>query len=267
MMAKGQVRNMLEREVACPLCLGLFKEPKKLPCDRVYCKECLALHGLNATISCPECRAPTQIPNNDVSNLPTAFHTNRIMEAFQQIQSASEDDIDLPSTTGNYQTHPKQPLAIHCKTCMKQFCRDCVLRTQDHASHKYGFFKEVADEYRRKINSEFESASSYKMSLSKALKEVRAVQGDSAEHEKHTKKEIDIMFEELLSVLQKWKEETTKEAELHYQSAAAISKSQEDQLEKALSELSMLTTTVDNCIQDDDPANDSKCQFNLDGHQ
>ena len=255
-MAKGQLRNLLEREIACPLCLGLFKEPKKLPCDHVYCKECLrglALHGLNGTISCPECRAPTQIPNNDVSNLPTAFHMNRIMEAFQQLQLASGDEIDLPSTTGNCQTHPKQPLAIYCNTCKKQLCRDCVVRTQDHASHKYGFFKEVADEYRQKINSEFESVSSYKMSLSKALKEVRAVQDDSAEHEKHTKKEIDIMFEELLSVIQNWREEMTKEAELHYQSAAAISKSQEDQLDKALSELSTLTATVDNCIRDDDP--------------
>ena len=58
-MAEGQVKQILEKEVTCPLCLDLFKDPKKLPCDHVYCKGCLrslALHSLNASISYPECR-------------------------------------------------------------------------------------------------------------------------------------------------------------------------------------------------------------------
>lgn len=255
-MAKGQERSVLEREVTCGLCLGLLKEPKKLPCDHIYCKECLRglaiAHSLNSTVTCPEYCTTTQIPNNDVSNLPTAFHVNRIMEAFQQTQSVSEDEIDLPNTIGNCQTHHKQPLAMYCETCKKQICRDCVLTTQDHATHKYGFFKEVADEYRRKINSEFELVRSYKLSISRTLEEVKTVQSDMDEQEKHTKKEIDITFEELPSVLQKWRDELTKKPELHYLSAATIRKSQEDQLEKALSELSMLKATVDDCIQDDD---------------
>ena len=255
-MAEGQVRSVLEKEVTCPLCLGLFKEPKKLPCDHVYCKDCLkgmALRSLNATITCPECRALTQIPNNDVSKFPTAFHMNRILEAFQQMQLVSQDQTDLPSTSGNCQVHPTQQLAIYCKTCEKQLCRDCVLRTQDHASHKYGFFKEIADEYRKKVNSEFESAKNQELSLSKALKEVRTIQKDITGHEKHSKKEIDAMFEELHSVLQKRKEEMIKEAEHHYQSIAGVSKYQEDQLEEALKELKTLSAAVDDCIQDDDP--------------
>ena len=235
-MAEDQVRSVLEKEVTCPLCLDLFKEPKRLPCDHVYCKEYLrglSLRSLNATITCPKCHAVAQIPNNDTANLPTAFHMNRIMEAFKQLQQTSKEETDSPSTTGNCQDHPNQPLVIYCKTCRKQLCRDCVLRTQDHTSHKYGFLKEVADEYRKKINSEFESVKSYKISLLKALEDVRAVQRDTADHKKNSKKEMDIVFDELLSVLQKWKEEMIKEAELHYQSIADISKSQEDQLKEA----------------------------------
>ena len=41
MMANGQERSVLERDITCALCLGLFKEPKRLPCDHVYYKECL----------------------------------------------------------------------------------------------------------------------------------------------------------------------------------------------------------------------------------
>ena len=54
---------MLEKEIICPLCLDIYKEPKKLPCDHVYCKDCLkslAEVTANATISCPECRSITQ---------------------------------------------------------------------------------------------------------------------------------------------------------------------------------------------------------------
>ena len=32
--------------------------------------------------SCPECRALTQLPNNDVNNFPAAFRINRLIEVF-----------------------------------------------------------------------------------------------------------------------------------------------------------------------------------------
>ena len=254
-MAEGQVRSVLEKEVTCPLCLGLFKEPKKLPCDHVYCKDCLsgmALRSHNATITCPECRDLAQIPNNNVSNFPTAFHMNRILEVFQQMQMASQDQTGSPSTFGHCQAHSTQLLVIYCTTCKKKLCRDCVLRTQYHASHKYGFFKEVANEYRKQITGNFESLTNQESSLSKAFEYVRATQKEITGHEKHSKKEIDAMFEELHSVLQKRKEEMTKEAEHHYQSISGVSKYHEDQLEEALRELKTLSATVDNCLQDDD---------------
>ena len=94
-MAEGRVKEVLKKEVTCALCLDLFKDPKKLPCDHVYCKECLrglALRSLNATISCPECRTLTQVPGNDVNIFPTAFRVNHLIEAFQQVQVQAETD-------------------------------------------------------------------------------------------------------------------------------------------------------------------------------
>ena len=116
-MAEGQVKQVLEKEATCPLCLDIFKDRKKLPCDHVYCKECLrtlALCNLNATISCPECHTLTQVPGNDVNNFPTAFRVNRLIEAFQQVQESSEaDSSDIIDTC---HAHPTQPLAIYCDT-------------------------------------------------------------------------------------------------------------------------------------------------------
>ena len=82
-MAEGQVLIVPEEpEVNCPVCLDSLKEPQKLPCNHVYCKECLrelALHSQAATISCPVCRHCTVTPLNyqtvaDVNlDFPTDF--------------------------------------------------------------------------------------------------------------------------------------------------------------------------------------------------
>ena len=32
-MADGHVKEVLEKEITCPLCLEIFKDPKKLPCE------------------------------------------------------------------------------------------------------------------------------------------------------------------------------------------------------------------------------------------
>ena len=60
MAEASQVKQVLEKEIICPLCLDIYKEPKKLPCDHVYCKDCLkslAEVTANATISCLECHS------------------------------------------------------------------------------------------------------------------------------------------------------------------------------------------------------------------
>ena len=137
---EGQVKQVLEK-ISLVLCLDLFKEPKKLPCDHVYCKECLrdlALHSLNATISCPECRTLTQVPGNDVNIFLTVFRVNRLIEAFQQVQTRVE--ADSPNNSEISHIHPMQLATCpYCETCKKQLCRDCVLMTKEHTSQVWLF--------------------------------------------------------------------------------------------------------------------------------
>ena len=67
-----------DKETTCSVCLDVFKEfkePKKLPCGHIYCKSCLEgliQHSSGAQLTCPTCRSKTEVPNKDVSNLPTA---------------------------------------------------------------------------------------------------------------------------------------------------------------------------------------------------
>ena len=75
-MADGSLK-VVSNGVTCPVCDHHCKEPRKLPCDHVYCKECLKGLALNAAISCPECHAVARVPNNNVDIFKNSFHIKR----------------------------------------------------------------------------------------------------------------------------------------------------------------------------------------------
>ena len=254
-MAEGQVKqvDLLEKEVTCPLCLDLFQEPKKLPCDHVYCKECLrglALRSLNATISCPECRTLTQVPGNDVNNFLTAFRVNRLIEAFRQVQVQVE--TDSPNVTEMCQIHPTQPLAIYCETCKKQLCRDCVLMSKQHATHKYGFFAEVAPKYRKQFASERSLITAQDSSILNALGEISAAESSVADCSQKCQDDVEQAFEEMISVLQASKQAMKDEATAYYSSLTGVLDHQKGQLKDIQSKLKSVVASIDTTLQDDD---------------
>ena len=252
-MAEGQVKQILEKEVTCSLCLDLFKQPKKLPCDHVYCRDCLrglALRSLNATISCPECRTVTQVPGNDVNNFPTAFQTNRLIEAFQQVQIRVE--TDSPNVSEMCQVHPAQQLAIYCETCKKQLCRDCVLMTQEHASHEYGFFEKMAPKHREKVIRKLSQIKAQKSSISSALGEIAAAESSMADGAQECQEDVEHAFEELFSVLQTCKKAMKDEATAYYSSLAGVFDQQKERLKDIQSKIESMVTSVDTTLQNND---------------
>ena len=70
--------DKLKQEISCPLCLDVFNDPKKLPCDRVYCQgPCLAKKNEDETITCPECCEVAEIPDMNASKFPPAIEWER----------------------------------------------------------------------------------------------------------------------------------------------------------------------------------------------
>ena len=252
-MTEGRVKQVLEKEVTCALCLDLFKQPKKLPCDHVYCRDCLrglTQHSLNATISCPECRTLTQVPGNDVNNFPTAFRINRLIEAFQQVQIRVE--TDCPNVTEMCQVHPNQPLVIYCETCNKQLCRDCVLMTKEHTSHEYGFFEGVAPKHRKKVIRRLSQIKAQKSSIASALGEIAAAESSMADGAQECQDNVEHAFEELFSVLQTCKQVMKDEATAYYSSHTSIFDQQKDKLKDIQSKIESVVTSVDTTLQNDD---------------
>ena len=212
-MAEGHVQQVLEKEVTCPLCLDILQEPKKLPCDHVYCKACLQKlpnRSFNAaSISCPECRAFTQLPNGDVNNLPTAFRLNRLIEAFQHVQLVREKTDSHSAATAvteeaaKCKVHQSQPLVLYCETCRVLLCRDCILATKDHSDHHYGFVNEMKEKLQKKLMDTASSVEGQSGRVSKAVEEISQIESDSVSCERNCQREIDESFEALYRTLQK----------------------------------------------------------------
>ena len=251
-MAAGQFEpwQVLEKEVTCPLCLDLFKEPRKLPCDHVYCKDCLkgiALRRLDRTVSCPECRNVSDIPNNDVNDYPTAFYINRLVEAFQQAQEETNNRKDNPTQSCVH--HMAQPLALYCETCKIMLCRDCIIMTKKHEHHEFGYIENVAKKYRENHEERLQTTEEFGRFLSQVEPIISEADSIIASEERVNLEEIDHAFEELHKTLEKSKQAMRKQLSRKYQSALNTALENKRQIEKIRAETAYVTALVESALE------------------
>ena len=68
----------------CAICLEVYHDPRALPCQHSFCRECLEQSvGSSAdksTLFCPVCRKKVKISRNGVQNLPVHFLVNSLKE-------------------------------------------------------------------------------------------------------------------------------------------------------------------------------------------
>ena len=253
-----QIKQALEKEVTCPLCLDLFKEPKKLSCDHVYCKECLkglALHQQNLSISCPECRTVVQIPNNDIGNFPTAFRMNRLVEAYQEAREETDHHKHATeSLVKSCTVHTAQPLALYCETCKAMLCRDCVIMTKDHVEHKYDYIGKVAEKYRQKHEKRLQMTTEFKEQLSQVYSQISKVGEKIASKETADQEKIDRAFKELYNTLEESKRSMKRQLSQESQSALGDLLKHKRETESIQAETTHVITLIDGILQGKDEA-------------
>ena len=83
--------EQLEEELTCPVCCGLFEDPRVLLCSHSFCKKCLEglLEGnrgaaFRAPLKCPTCRKET--PHNGANSLQINYSLRGISEKFSRIK-------------------------------------------------------------------------------------------------------------------------------------------------------------------------------------
>ena len=172
---KSGVMKKLESEVTCPLCLDIFTEPKRLPCDHVYCRHCLrglALRNITGSISCPECRTDTPVPPNfDVTQFATPHQVNRLVEMYQQNLKLAETEAAEPQPT-TCKEHKSQPLALYCETCESLVCRDCIISSCSKKGHEHGFVEDMVKKYQTSLQRDLQPVRALHQQMSTAVEAI-----------------------------------------------------------------------------------------------
>ncbi|XP_044073561.1 tripartite motif-containing 13 isoform X2 [Siniperca chuatsi] len=131
--------EQLEEELTCPICCGLFEDPRVLLCSHSFCKKCLEglLEGnrgpaFRTPFKCPTCRKET--PHNGANSLQINYSLRGIVEKYSKIRVMPKMSV--------CKQHSGQPLNIFCATDLKLICGFCAT-TDDHKGHTFCSLEEA----------------------------------------------------------------------------------------------------------------------------
>ncbi|CAG0892837.1 unnamed protein product [Cyprideis torosa] len=106
MATEGDVKitKDLKYIITCSICLEVFSFPKMLSCQHTFCQLCLQNYrtGRSTMITCPECRKPSQIPDEGVIGFPTNLSIQALLDALDKAESSTNgttgQENDAPGT-------------------------------------------------------------------------------------------------------------------------------------------------------------------------
>ena len=190
------VRESIRRDIiTCIICSEVFIDPKKLPCDHVYCKRCLEKLIEGGVITCPECRYLVVIQDSNVNNLDSAFQIIRFQEFYESISAAYHP----------CEVHETQTLSHYCKTCDKLMCRDCVIRSNAHKEHECDYIEKMAGEIQTSVTEALKRAEITAEKFSMGLTNISETRDDIVLQGQQLQEQIERSFEEFQKILEERK--------------------------------------------------------------
>ncbi|XP_072316315.1 zinc-binding protein A33-like [Eucyclogobius newberryi] len=138
---KDEGSEVLRRDLTCPVCQNIFRDPVLLPCSHSFCRECLH-RSWKFNQQCPFCRKPftedQAVTNRDLKNACETFVTQT-----------------------NWRNPPKvfycnlhqQPLALYCEKDEEPVCVECASL---HSTHRLYSIKDGVPLCKNELNCKIE---------------------------------------------------------------------------------------------------------------
>ncbi|KAM8755865.1 zinc-binding protein A33-like [Acanthopagrus schlegelii] len=185
-----------EKDLSCPVCDGIFKDPVVLSCSHSFCKDCLQSSWRDKpTHECPDCKEISS-----VSDPPCNLALKNLCEAFlhRKDQRASAESESVCSLHGD-------KLKLFCLDHQQPVCLVCR-DSKAHKNHGFSPIDEAAQDHKDEL---LESLKPLQDKL-KCFEQVKANFDQTAEHIKvqarHTENQIKEKFKKLHQILQEEEE-------------------------------------------------------------
>ncbi|XP_059202795.1 nuclear factor 7, brain-like [Centropristis striata] len=220
--------SRLEKELCCPVCQDIFKEPVTLSCHHSFFKDCLQSYWTEKqTKECPLCkrRSSMRFP-------PVNFALKSVCESFLQErdQTASEALCSLHS----------EKLKLFCLDHQQPVCLVCR-DSEKHTNHRFRPIEEAARQLKKELQETLEP-------LKKKLKvsdQVKVKFHQTAEHiqvqARRTERQIKEQFKKLHQFLEE--EEEARMAALREEEEQK-SQMMKEKMEALSREIAALSDTV-----------------------
>ena len=155
--------KQVKDELICSICLDFLREPILLSCAHSYCRSCLddlirTCDTETSAVHCPNCRAVTNVPNNDMDSLRTNFKLKSLVDIVSQSDKQQSSEVILQQS--EMQVDSRQlplcsqhclPQEYYCRDCSELLCRRCMM--DQHRHHNYEEADAVLSEHLAALQS------------------------------------------------------------------------------------------------------------------
>ncbi|KAL6483718.1 hypothetical protein MHYP_G00085900 [Metynnis hypsauchen] len=181
-------RNPLsEKELSCPVCCDIFRDPVVLSCSHSVCKTCLqTFWETKGSRECPVCRRRSSKEEPPISltlkNLCEAF-----LESRSQRSSAGSEGLCIlhNEKLKLFCLDDQQPVCVVCQTSKK------------HRNHEFCPIDEVVTDFKNKLKSALEPLQKNLKVLEEAKRDYDQTAAHIKTQAQHTEKQIKEEFEKL----------------------------------------------------------------------
>ena len=114
-------------QLTCHVCLGLYTDPKILPCLHVFCRRCLeslaVTHG-ETCVTCPTCCHETGLTSSTaVAELLPAFHIHHLFDIHDALQKIPPSSSSTPTPCDKCRQFVS---TAYCRNCGQYICDECA---------------------------------------------------------------------------------------------------------------------------------------------
>ena len=142
--ATEKALQKLSDQLTCSVCLDNYREPRVLPCLHAFCKMCLErlVSRDGTSLTCPNCRRTTRVPQGGVSTLQSAFYIHHLVDVRDTLEKVKDAKTACEKCE-------ESEAKGYCRNCGKFVCKACInvhKKWKEYSSHEIATIEEIQSE-------------------------------------------------------------------------------------------------------------------------